>query len=70
LPVAALGTPSAGRLHLAAAVATPDGVRVLKHDATGFIEAPETLGAAVAARLLGLGAAGLLRESIPAAVLS
>ncbi|HXI16004.1 MAG TPA: hydroxymethylbilane synthase [Chloroflexota bacterium] len=74
LPVAALGTPVgtlvAGRLHLAAAVATPDGTRVLKHEATGFVEAPETLGAAVAAHLLSLGAAGLLRESAPAEALS
>jgi hydroxymethylbilane synthase len=64
LPVAALATPLAdGTLRLAAAVAAPDGSRVLRHEAAGLLAGAEALGAAVAAQLLAQGATELLRQA-------
>lgn len=62
LPVAALCRPeTGGGLRLAAAVAAPDGARVLRRVASGPVQAPEALAAEMAAALLAGGAAELLR---------
>ncbi|MGH2352648.1 MAG: hydroxymethylbilane synthase [Chloroflexota bacterium] len=61
LPVAALATPQGSdRLWLEAAVASPDGARVIRHAAEGTLADPEALGGAVARQLLDRGAADLL----------
>lgn len=64
LPVAAFATLLLDDgLHLSAAVASPDGERVIRREATGYRSDPEALGAAVAVDLIAAGAAGLLRLS-------
>jgi hydroxymethylbilane synthase len=64
LPVAALAQPlRGGRLSLAAAVAAPDGSRSVRFEATGALDDPDALGAAVAAELRARGAGDLLREA-------
>ncbi len=51
------------KLRLRAMVASPDGVRLLRRDARGALDAPEELGRAVARALLDAGAGDLLAES-------
>jgi hydroxymethylbilane synthase len=60
LPIGALATGDADRLTLLAAVADPDGRRVLRDRATGASSNPEALADEVADRLLAAGAADLL----------
>jgi hydroxymethylbilane synthase len=60
LPIGALATPDADRLTLLAAIADPDGRRVLRHRATGALDSPEALANQVADRLLAAGAAELI----------
>jgi hydroxymethylbilane synthase len=60
LPIGALATPAADRLVLLAAIADPDGRRVLRDRASGPLAAPEALADQVADRLLAAGAADLL----------
>ena len=65
LPVSALGTPLPdGALRLLGAVAAPDGARVIRSEVTGAQDEAETLGAALAARLLEEGAADLLNQAV------
>lgn len=59
VPVGALAEPKGASLRLRALVAAPDGSRVLSAEGEGAD--PLALGAAVARRLLDLGAGGLLR---------
>lgn len=64
LPVAALATlQSDGTLRLAAAVAAPDGSRVLRAHAVGDPDAPEELGTRLAVQLRADGAEALLATS-------
>lgn len=64
LPVAALGQPTAaGTLVLTAAVASPDGVHVLRHQEEGPIGEAEALGARVAEVLRQRGAVDLLQAA-------
>jgi hydroxymethylbilane synthase len=60
LPIGALATPLDDRLDLVAAVADPDGRRVLREHASGVLDAPEALADEVAERLLAAGATDLL----------
>jgi hydroxymethylbilane synthase len=62
LPVAALATVQpGGHLRLEGAVAAPDGSRTLRGAVEGALSEAESLGAALAARLIGDGALDLLR---------
>jgi hydroxymethylbilane synthase len=64
LPVSALGTALPdGALRLAGAVAAPDGARVIRVALTGELKEPEALGAALASRLLEMGARELLEAA-------
>ena len=64
LPVAALATPTGdGSLDLTAAVAAPDGSRMLRAGESGSAADPEGLAEIVARRLLEGGAARLLAAS-------
>jgi hydroxymethylbilane synthase len=66
LPIGALGTPASdARLALLAAIAAPDGARVLRDQGVGQLAAPEALADEIADRLLAAGAAALL---VPAPV--
>ncbi len=61
LPLAALGdVDETGSLHLAAAVAAPDGSRVLRASATGSAQTPDEVAMRVVDDLRGQGAAELL----------
>ena len=61
LPISALGNPLPGRaLGLLGAVAAADGARVIRAAVTGSQDDPDSLGSALAARLLADGAAHLL----------
>ena len=67
LPVSALANPLPdGALGLIGAVAAPDGARVVRAAVTGSVDAPEELGALVAARLREKGAAELLKGAAAA----
>jgi len=57
-PLGAHATLDDEGIHLAARLATPDGTRMLKAEATG--DSPQTLGASVAGQLLDQGAGELL----------
>ncbi|HEV2425821.1 MAG TPA: hydroxymethylbilane synthase [Terriglobia bacterium] len=59
-PVGAYAEASAGHLSLTAIVASPDGSRVIRADASGFITHPEELGSQVAEDLLRQGARQIL----------
>lgn len=66
LPVAALATTTPdGQLTLLAAVAAPDGSRVLRREVRGPLDEAERLGAAAAAALRAEGADELLRAARP-----
>ena len=60
LPIGALATPEAERLTLVAAIADPDGRRVLRDRGMGSVDAPEALADQITDRLLAAGAAELL----------
>jgi hydroxymethylbilane synthase len=65
LPVAAFASSQGdGRLRLEAAVAAPDGSRVLRHAAEGAMDEAEALGAVAARALLDQGAAALLEAAM------
>lgn len=54
-PVAAYARVEGGRLRLRALLASPDGRRVVRHEAAGAASAPEALGREVASALLDMG---------------
>jgi hydroxymethylbilane synthase len=60
LPVGALGIPYGGGLRLRALVASPDGRRLVRAEATGRTEDPVGLGKGVADELRERGADGIL----------
>ena len=68
MPIAALGVPYDAGLRLWGLVASPDGMRVVRADATGTLEQPEALGIEVA-RILDERGAGEVLQSIPEATL-
>jgi hydroxymethylbilane synthase len=61
-PIAALAIPDGEDLALLAAVLSPDGGRILRAEAVGKVENPESLARTVAARLMDLGAEELLDQ--------
>ncbi len=64
-PIAALGTIDGDRLALDGAVLDPNGTQVIRDRLDGPIGDPAGLGAALAARLLAMGAERLLFEVAP-----
>jgi hydroxymethylbilane synthase len=60
VPIAAHAIPEGDALAMAAVVASPDGKRLIRASNSGRIADPETLGAALAEQLLGLGARDIL----------
>lgn len=67
LPVGALAIPYGGGMRLRAIVASPDGKRAVRAEASGREDAAVSLGDGVAARLRELGAERILDElSLPA----
>jgi hydroxymethylbilane synthase len=62
LPIAAHGFVHSEALRLEGLVAKPDGSQFVRDSMTASVNTPEELGAALAARLINLGADGLLRE--------
>ncbi len=66
MPIAALGVPYDTGLRLWGLVASPDGTRVVRADATGRVDEPEALGVHVA-KLLDERGAGDVLQSIPEA---
>jgi len=60
VPLGAYAEYDSGRLRLRAMLATPDGRRLIAAEGAGSAEAPETLGAEVAAELQARGADGIL----------
>jgi hydroxymethylbilane synthase len=60
VPIAGFATLTDGRLQLRGLVGDPDGSRVLRADAEGPQDDPETLGTAVADALLAQGAGAIL----------
>lgn len=61
--IGAVAQASGRSIRLWAAVASPDGRRLVRADLTGVIEAPDSLGVSVARLLSERGAAQLLRPS-------
>lgn len=61
-PIAAHGRIDGARLHLVGLVATPDGRQILRDSATGASEAPEEVGASLAATLRSRGADDILAQ--------
>lgn len=61
VPIGAYATRDGARLHLRAFVGSPDGARLLFAHGDGDADAPETLGIAVAERLLAQGAGEILK---------
>ncbi len=71
LPVGALGLAASGGLRLRALVASPDGQRLVRAEATGRTGDPEELGHRVAEILRDRGATGILADlEIPGAIRS
>lgn len=66
-PIAALGLTYDTGLRLFALVASPDGTRVVRADATGSLADPEALGVQVAETLTRRGAAELLDAALASA---
>lgn len=66
-PIGAYAEPSADRLSLTAIVASPDGSRVIRANASGPLIKPEELGVGVAEDLLRQGAREILGALAPAA---
>lgn len=62
LPVGAHGLPYGGGMRLRGVVASPDGGRAVRADATGAQDDPEALGVQVADRLLEMGADSILAD--------
>jgi hydroxymethylbilane synthase len=62
LPVGSLGIPFGGGMRLRGVVASPDGTRAVRAEATGAQDDPEALGRRVADRLLEMGAESILSE--------
>jgi hydroxymethylbilane synthase len=60
LPLGAYAVASGVDMRLRALVAMPDGSRVVRDEMTGSVEAPESLGEALAARMRGKGADAIL----------
>lgn len=67
VPIGALAEPAGDRLRLRAMVASLDGSRRLRREATMPAEAAPSLGAAVAERLLADGAGPILEAALEAA---
>ena len=62
VPIAAYGTVDSGRLHLAGLVASTDGAQIITESLDGDEGAAETVGIALAERLLERGAGEILAE--------
>src|ERR1700730_4967648 len=62
LPIAAHGVVRSQVLRLEGMVAKPDGSQFVRDRVAASVDYPKELGAALAARLINLGAEGLLRE--------
>lgn len=62
VPLGAYAEHASGRLRLRAMLATPDGCRLIAAEGDGDAEAPEALGAQVAAALRARGADDILAE--------
>ena len=62
VPIAAYGTVDSGRLHLAGLVASTDGAQIITESLDGDEGAAETVGIALAERLLDRGAGEILAE--------
>ena len=62
VPIAAYGTVDSGRLHLAGLVASTDGAQIITESLDGDERAAETVGIALAERLLERGAGEILAE--------
>ncbi len=62
LPIAAHGVVCSHQLRLEGLVAKPDGSQFVRDSMAASVDYPEELGAKLAARLINLGAEGLLRE--------
>ena len=60
VPLGGVSTVAGDRLLLQGVVALPDGARLVRHESSGPLDAPGTLGAEVAAGLLAAGAGPLL----------
>jgi hydroxymethylbilane synthase len=60
LPLAAYAVAAGGKIHLRGLVATPDGRTVVRAEARGAVDAPESLGEALAAKLRERGADAIL----------
>jgi hydroxymethylbilane synthase len=60
VPLGGYAQIEAGRLRLRGFVASPDGRRMVRDEATGAVDDPEALGAALAERLKAQGAADIL----------
>ena len=58
-----LAQPSGRLMRLWAALASPDGTRLVRSDLTGPLDEPELLGASVARQLMARGAAIVLEEA-------
>ena len=66
VPIAAYAQIANGTLALDGAVVAPDGTRLLRDRSTGPLESPESLGEALANRLISQGAKELLKMERPA----
>lgn len=62
VPIGAHAQIKAGRLHLLAVVASPDGARLIRKNATGDIADASKIGARLGATLLGSGAREILEQ--------
>jgi hydroxymethylbilane synthase len=60
VPLGGYAQSEAGRLRLRGFVASPDGTRMVRDEASGAVDDPEALGAALAERLKAQGAAVIL----------
>jgi len=65
IPIAAFAQLKGDSLELQGLVATPDGERVLRAQASGSVEAPEEVGRRLAERLLVMGARDILEARVP-----
>ena len=69
IPLAAFATVDGAQMHLRAMVATPDGLRVARAEATGPVDAPELLGQRVAELLHAQDARAILAVCIAEAAI-
>jgi hydroxymethylbilane synthase len=65
VPIAAYAQTDNGQLSLDGAVVAPDGSRILREHTSGSLDSPESVGEALANRLIAQGASELLRDLKP-----